>query len=278
MKEYTDLVRKVLGEGEERETRSGPVFSIFGHQMRFDLRDGFPLLGIKKTLFSSVVKELLWFLRGENNIKALGCKIWDEWAAPDGSLGPIYGVQWRRLGEEIMLVPIDQIEVLLNGLRTDPYSRRHIVSAWNPIDLPRMALAPCHTLFQLYVSTQEYQGKRFLDLHLYQRSADIGLGLPFNIASYALLLELIAKEVGFKPRYLVHTLGDAHIYKNHAVALAEMLGRSVPPLPRLWLSEGRKIPSPNIEKSLWYTDKDISVTGYYPNNFIKLEVAVLNIF
>ena len=209
MRPYLDLLRTVLKDGERRTDRTGTgTISLFGAQTRYDLREGFPLVTTKKVLFPAVVRELLWFLRGSTNINDdlhAHTPIWDAWADENGELGPIYGYQWRNWGG----TGIDQITDAIETIKRDPTSRRIIVSAWNVADLPRMKLPPCHAFFQFYVAGD------FLDVQLYQRSADLALGVPFNIASYALLLEMVAKETHKKARHLVHTLGDAHIYLNH---------------------------------------------------------------
>src|SRR5687767_3287746 len=209
MRPYLDLLRMVLKDGERRTDRTGTgTLSVFGAQTRYDLREGFPLVTTKKVLFPAVVRELLWFLRGSTNINddlRQHTPIWDAWADENGELGPIYGYQWRNWGG----MGIDQITDAIETIKRDPTSRRIIVSAWNVGDLPRMKLPPCHAFFQFYCAGD------FLDVQLYQRSADLALGVPFNIASYALLLEMVAKETKKRARYFVHTLGDAHIYLNH---------------------------------------------------------------
>jgi thymidylate synthase len=235
MRPYLDLLRQVLTEGERRTDRTGTgTLSIFGAQTRYDLRDGFPIVTTKKVLFPAVVRELLWFLRGSTNIHddlTQHTPIWDAWADPEGNLGPIYGHQWRRWGADGDGIPgIDQLTDALDLIRRDPTSRRIIVSAWNVADLPKMKLPPCHAFFQLYVSGD------WLDLQLYQRSADLALGVPFNIASYALLLAMIAQDTGKRPRYFIHTLGDAHIYANHVDGVTRQLEREPLPLPRLVLA------------------------------------------
>ena len=235
MRTYLDLVRHVLEHGEPRTDRTGTgTLSVFGHQARYDLRDGFPLLTTKKVLFPAVVRELIWFLRGSTNINddlTQHTPIWDAWADEVGELGPIYGYQWRRWGAADGKPGLDQIQGVLDTIRRDPTSRRIIVSAWNVTDLARMKLPPCHALFQFYVSGT------FLDCQLYQRSADIALGVPFNIASYALLQSMIAQDTGLTPRFFVHTLGDAHIYQNHVDGLRQQLTREPKPLPRLRLAQ-----------------------------------------
>lgn len=282
MKPYLDLVEKVLDEGEVREDRTGVgTLSIFGAQCKYDLREGFPLLTAKKTYFTSVVKELLWILRAETNIKTLGCGIWDAWADKNGELGPIYGAQWRRFKNQSREgLEIDQISKLIKELKENPFSRRHIVTAWNPSDLDDMALPPCHTLFQFYASEVPKEGgaeakkEYYLDLQLYQRSADLLLGVPFNIASYSLLLMLIAREVNMIPRFFIHTVGDVHIYKNHIEGAKEMLSRDPRSLPEV-IIEDKPIPYPGCPRdgSVLEPD-DFKLVGYNPHPFIKLEVAV----
>ena len=237
MNAYLDLLRMVRERGVRRSDRTGTgTLSVFGHQMRFDLSAGFPLVTTKKVHTRSVVHELLWFLRGESNVAYLrenGVTIWDEWADEQGELGPVYGVQWRSWRAADGRV-IDQIAAVLDAIRTQPESRRLIVSAWNVGELDRMALAPCHALFQFYVA----HGR--LSCQLYQRSADIFLGLPFNIASYALLTHMMAQVCGLEPGEFVHTLGDAHLYLNHLEQADEQLRRTPYPLPRLQLNPARK--------------------------------------
>ncbi|MCL6594437.1 MAG: thymidylate synthase, partial [Alicyclobacillus sp.] len=233
MQQYHELCERILREGVRKEDRTGVgTLSVFGHQMRFDLRAGFPLLTTKKLHVKSIIYELLWFLRGERNVRWLqerGVTIWDEWAREDGDLGPIYGVQWRSWP-----TPdgghIDQIREVLHTLRTNPDSRRIIVSAWNVADLPHMALAPCHALFQFYVA----DGK--LSCQLYQRSADFFLGVPFNIASYSLLTMMVAQVSGLKPGDFVHTFGDCHLYLNHLEQAREQLSREPRALPHMILN------------------------------------------
>jgi thymidylate synthase len=256
---YLDLIKHVLDEGERRDDRTGVgTLSVFGAQARYDLRDGFPIVTTKKVLFAAVVRELLWFLRGATNINdglTQHTPIWDAWADPDGELGPIYGYQWRNWGGH----GIDQIAQAIELVRTDPTSRRNLVSAWNVDDLPRMKLPPCHTFFQLYVAGD------WLDLQMYQRSADLALGVPFNIASYALLLSMIAQDTGKRPRYFVHTLGDAHVYVNHVEGLMTQLARDPLPLPQLRLAA-----RPTLE----LTFDDIHLDGYQHHPFIRFPVAV----
>ena len=257
MRPYLELLRNVLDHGERRTDRTGTgTISLFGAQTRYDLRDGFPLVTTKKVLFPAVVRELLWFLRGSTNIHddlAEHTPIWNAWADEHGDLGPIYGAQWRNWGG------IDQIRAAIETIRRDPASRRIIVSAWNVADLPKMRLPPCHALFQFYV----HDG--WLDCQLYQRSADLALGVPFNIASYALLLSMIAQECELQPRHFIHTLGDAHIYANHVEGVRTQLAREPFPLPRLALAK-----RPVLELRF----EDIALEGYQHHAFIKFPVAV----
>ena len=259
MKAYLDLVRQILDEGEERRDRTGVgTLSIFGTQTKYDLRQGFPLLTTKKVLFSGVVRELLWFLRGSTNIHdglSEFTPIWDAWADEDGELGPIYGHQWRNWGD----LGIDQIHNAIERIRLEPDCRRILVSAWNVGDLPQMKLPPCHLLFQFYV----LNGR--LDCQLYQRSADVALGVPFNIASYALLMTMVAQECDLEPGIFTHTLGDAHIYLNHVDGLREQLTREPGPLPTVTVA--RK-PFDEIDF------EDIELHGYEHAPFIRFEVAV----
>ncbi|MBP6631562.1 MAG: thymidylate synthase [Kofleriaceae bacterium] len=259
MRTYLDLIQHVLDHGERRTDRTGTgTLSVFGAQSRYDLREGFPLLTTKKVLFPAVVRELLWFLRGATNIHddlTQHTPIWDAWAGPDGELGPIYGYQWRNWGGQ----GIDQISVAIDTIKRDPTSRRIIVSAWNVADLPRMKLPPCHAFFQFYVAGDA------LDCQLYQRSADLALGVPFNLASYALLLAMIAQECRLTPRYFVHTLGDAHIYLNHVDGLRVQLARAPLPLPRLRLAD---------KPTLALRFEDIQLDDYQHHPFIKFPIAV----
>lgn len=264
MQQYLDLIRHVRDHGVEKTDRTGTgTRSVFGHQMRFDLGEGFPLVTTKKLHLRSIIHELLWFLRGETNVAYLRrnkVRIWDPWADEDGELGPVYGVQWRSWsapdGETI-----DQIRQVEESIRSNPDSRRHIVSAWNVADLPKMALPPCHLLFQFYVA----EGK--LSCQLYQRSADLFLGVPFNIASYALLTQMMAASAGLEPGDFVHTFGDAHLYLNHLEQVEEQLSRQPRSLPRMKLL---RVP-PSV---LDYRYEDFRLEGYDPHPHIKAAVAV----
>lgn len=264
MEQYLDLMRKVVEQGAYKGDRTGTgTYSIFGHQMRFNLQDGFPLLTTKKIHLKSVIHELLWFLRGDTNIKYLqdnGVRIWNEWADPDGSLGHIYGYQWRSW-PDYDGGHIDQIRTVVEQIRTNPDSRRLIVSAWNVADLDKMNLPPCHILFQFYVN----EGK--LSLQLYQRSADIFLGVPFNIASYALLLMMVAQVTHLEPWEFVHTLGDAHIYTNHIEQARIQLRRQPRQLPVMRLN-------PAVDDIFAFTYDDFTLTGYDPHPHIAGVVAV----
>lgn len=264
MKQYLDLIRRVLSEGTPKSDRTGTgTYSIFGHQMRFDLGEGFPLLTTKKIHLKSVIHELLWFLKGDTNVKYLqdnGVRIWNEWAGPDGDLGHIYGYQWRSW-PDYDGGHIDQIKNVIEDIKSDPGSRRLIVSAWNVADLGRMNLPPCHILFQFYVN----DGK--LSMQFYQRSADIFLGVPFNIASYALLLMMVAQVTRLQPYELVHTLGDAHIYKNHIEQVHLQLQREPKQLPQMHLN-------PEVDDIFGFTYDDFTLTGYEPYPHIKGNVSV----
>ena len=264
MRHYHDLMRLVMETGTDRDDRTGTgTRSIFGHQMRFDLADGFPLVTTKKLHVRSIVVELLWFLRGDTNIawlKENGVSIWDEWADENGDLGPVYGAQWRSWPAPDGGT-IDQIEKLVAGIRASPASRRHIVTAWNPAQVDEMALPPCHCLFQFHVA----DGK--LSCQLYQRSADIFLGVPFNIASYALLTHMIAHVCGLKVGEFVHTFGDAHIYHNHFEQVETQLARTPKPSPMLTITR-------NVPSIFDFRYEDFEFGGYDPDPHIKAPVAV----
>ena len=264
MKQYLDLMQKVLDEGQEKSDRTGTgTLSIFGHQMRFDLSKGFPLVTTKKVHLKSIIHELIWFLQGSTNISYLkenGVSIWDEWADENGDLGPVYGAQWRSWPDGNNGT-IDQIENLINGINNNPDSRRHIVSAWNPALVDEMALPPCHSLFQFYVANGE------LSCQLYQRSADIFLGVPFNIASYALLTHMIAQVCNLKAGKFVHTLGDAHLYVNHLEQAKLQLSREVMGLPELKLSS-------NVDNIFDFKYEDIEIVNYESHPAISAPIAV----
>ncbi|WP_257477231.1 thymidylate synthase [Acidipropionibacterium jensenii] len=270
MQQYLDLLRRILDEGARREDRTGTgTLSVFGHQMRFDLRAGFPLVTTKRIYTRAVFGELLWFLRGDTNIGWLhdnNIHIWDEWADEKGDLGPIYGHQWRSWPDPDGGT-IDQIARVIEQIRTNPWSRRHIVSAWNPAEVDQMALPPCHTMFQFYVTAGESGQPEWLSCQLYQRSGDTFLGVPFNIASYALLTHLVAQLTGLRPLEFVHTLGDAHIYLNHLDQVHEQLSRTPRPLPRLVLN-------PDIGSIDSVELSDIAVADYHPYPAIKAPIAV----
>ena len=271
MQQYLDLVRHVLAHGEKKEDRTGVgTISVFGYQAKYDLRQGFPLLTTKKVLFDAVARELLWFLKGSTNIND-GLKqytpIWNAWADGQGELGPVYGYQWRKWerfvwDENIKAYRkehVDQIQAAIDLIKKNPDSRRIIVNAWNVGDIDRMALPPCHSFFQFYV----VNGR--LDCQLYQRSADVALGVPFNIASYALLLSMVANECDLIPGIFVHTLGDTHIYINHIEGLKEQIRRTPKPLPQLKLKK---------KKVLEMTFEDIELQNYQHDAFIKFPIAV----
>ena len=264
MRQYLDLMRQVLETGVRKNDRTGTgTLSIFGHQMRFDLADGFPLVTTKKIHLKSIVHELLWFLSGDTNVRYLqdnGVRIWDAWADAEGNLGPVYGAEWRSWP-----TPeggsIDQIKTVVDQIRRNPDSRRLIVTAWNPADVDRQALPPCHCLFQFYVS----DGK--LSCQLYQRSGDVFLGVPFNIASYALLTMMMAQVTGLQPGVFVHTFGDAHLYLNHVDQARLQLSRTPRPLPRMKLN-------PDVHSIFDFVYDDLALEGYDPHPHIKAEVAV----
>ena len=264
MKQYLSLLERVLAEGVKKEDRTGTgTLSVFGHQMRFDMSEGFPLLTTKKTHLKSIIYELLWFLKGDTNAKYLqdhGVRIWNEWADSNGDLGHIYGYQWRSW-PDYKGGAIDQISEAVHAIKHNPDSRRIIVSAWNVGDLENMNLPPCHAFFQFYVSN----GK--LSLQLYQRSADIFLGVPFNIASYALLLQMMAQVTGLQAGDFVHTLGDAHIYSNHLEQIKLQLTREPRKLPRMMLN-------PEVDSIFDFKFEDFELVGYDPHPHIKGEVSV----
>jgi len=265
MKVYLDLLRKILNEGEERTDRTGVgTTSLFGTQIRVDISEKFPLLTTKKIHFKSIAYELLWFLKGETNIKYLqdhGVRIWNEWADAEGNLGPVYGAQWRHWKCADGRI-IDQIQQVIEGIKTNPFGRRHIVSAWNVGEIDKMALPPCHSFFQFYVST-----KGTLSCQLYQRSGDLFLGVPFNIASYSLLTYMVAQVCRLKPGTFVHTLGDAHIYNNHREQVELQLSREPKELPTLQLDSAIK----SIDD---FTFESFIINDYDPYPTIKADVAV----
>jgi thymidylate synthase len=264
MQQYLDLLRKILDEGVDRPDRTGTgTRSIFGYQMRFNLQDGFPLLTTKKLHLKSIIYELLWFLQGSTNVRYLqehGVRIWNEWADENGELGPVYGSQWRSWptadGETI-----DQIGWVIEKIQKDPYSRRLIVSAWNIAEIERMALPPCHVLFQFYVS------KGALSCQLYQRSADVFLGVPFNIASYALLTQMVAQVCNLKPGDFIHTLGDAHLYLNHLDQAKQQLSRQPYPLPQIRIN-------PSVTAINEYQYEDFELVNYLAHPHIRADISV----
>lgn len=271
MKQYLELVREILEKGEEKGDRTGTgTISMFGAQKRYDLREGFPMVTTKKVIFKSVIYELLWFLKGTTNINDSlkpHSSIWDPWANAEGDIGPLYGYQWinwekftyDNAAKTYTKSHVNQIQKAIDTIKNDPNSRRIIVSAWNVADLDKMALAPCHAFFQFNVANG------FLDLQLYQRSADIALGVPFNIASYSALLMMVAQECDLTPRYFVHTLGDAHIYKNHVEGLKLQLTRTPRKLPTLKI----------VKKPFWQLKyEDFELVGYEHDEFIKFPIAV----
>ena len=264
MKQYHDLLKHVLDNGVTKTDRTGTgTISCFGYQMRFNLADGFPLVTTKRLHLKSIIYELLWFLKGETNIQYLtenGVKIWDEWANVEGELGPVYGKQWRSW-EGANGETVDQITWLINEIKRNPDSRRLVVSAWNPVDLPKMALSPCHCLFQFYV----VEGK--LSCQLYQRSADTFLGVPFNIASYALLTMMVAQVCGLEAGDFIHTFGDVHLYSNHIEQAKLQLTRDVRPLPTMTID-------PSVSDIFSFNFEDFSLENYQPHPHIKAEVSV----
>ena len=264
MRQYHDLMENVLKRGVEKRDRTGTgTLSVFGHQMRFDLADGFPMVTTKKLFLKAIVYELLWFLKGDTNVRYLrdhGVTIWDEWADAAGELGPVYGKQWRSWPDGHGGT-IDQIANLIADIKRNPDSRRLMVTAWNPADVPKMALPPCHCLFQFYVANGE------LSCQLYQRSADIFLGVPFNIASYALLTLMVAQVTGLKPGEFVHTFGDAHLYLNHLDQAREQLSRRPYPLPAMRIN-------PAVKDIFSFEYGDFTLENYQAHPHIKAEVAV----
>jgi len=286
MRQYLDLLQRIKAEGVFKGDRTGVgTQSLFGYQMRFDLSAGFPLLTTKKVHLRSVIYELLWLLSGKTNIQYLqehGVTIWDEWADKDGNLGPVYGEQWRSwpnwvkerayaegtewLPERMVLRPIDQVAILIEGIRKNPDSRRHIVTAWNPSVVEDMALPPCHAFFQFWTKENE-DGTRSLSCQMYQRSADVFLGVPFNIASYALLTMMVAQVVGMKPGEFIHSFGDVHIYNNHREQVDLQLTRLPRPLPRMVLN-------PKVSSIDDFQYEDFALFGYNPHPAIKAPVAV----
>lgn len=269
MQQYLDLLRDVLDNGEPRTDRTGTgTLSVFGRQARFDLRKGFPCLTTKKLHLRSIIHELLWFLKGDTNIAYLkenGVRIWDEWADENGELGPVYGQQWRAWEGDDGEV-IDQIERLIDGLKNNPHSRRHLVSAWNVGKVDKMALPPCHMLFQFYVHDIDSE-KPGLSCQLYQRSADLFLGVPFNIASYALLTQMVAQVCGYEARDFVHTFGDLHLYQNHLDQAKLQLTREPKKLPTMWIN-------PEVKDILSFTGDDFELRDYHPAPHIKAAVSV----
>ena len=264
MKQYLDLLDRILTEGHKKTDRTGTgTFSVFGNQMRFNLEDGFPLLTTKKLHLKSIIYELLWFLRGDTNVRWLqehGVRIWNEWADENGELGPVYGHQWRSW-PDYNGGTIDQIQNVIDLIKNHPDSRRMMVSAWNPAEVEQMALPPCHCLFQFYVADDR------LSLQLYQRSADTFLGVPFNIASYALLLQMMAQVTGLKPGEFVHTTGDTHLYLNHLEQARLQLTRTPRPLPTMKIN-------PDVKNLFDFKYEDFELEGYNPYDHIKAEVSV----
>jgi thymidylate synthase len=269
MKQYHDLLEKLLAAPTKTDRTGTGTRSIFGHQMRFDLSEGFPLVTTKRVHFKSVLHELLWFISGSTNIKYLqdnGVSIWNEWADENGDLGPVYGKQWRCWEGKNYIT--DQLENVIEQIQEDPFSRRHIVSAWNAEDICEMALPPCHTLFQFYVSQDENGSPHKLSCQLYQRSADVFLGVPFNIASYATLTMMVAKLTNLEPGEFIHSIGDAHLYENHVEQAKEQLTREERKLPTL------KITKLKLLKIDDFVYKDFTLEGYDPHPSIKAPIAV----
>lgn len=264
MKVYLSLLEHIMKNGTLKSDRTGTgTKSVFGYQMRFDLQEGFPLLTTKKVHLKSIIHELLWFIAGDTNIKYLndnGVTIWDEWADENGELGPVYGRQWRSW-ETADGRKVDQLSALIEGIKRNPNSRRHIISAWNPGEVDKMALPPCHAMFQFYVAEEK------LSCQLYQRSADVFLGVPFNIASYALLTMMVAQVCGLKPGEFIHTFGDAHIYTNHFEQVALQLSREPRPLPVMKIN-------PNVSDIYGFRYEDFQLEGYTPHPSIKAPIAV----
>ena len=270
MEQYLQLLQKIIDTGVDKSDRTGTgTRSLFGHQMRFNLQDGFPLVTTKKLHLKSIIYELLWFLKGDTNVKYLqnhGVKIWDEWADENGNLGPVYGKQWRSWeGADGKIV--DQIADLIHQLKINPDSRRLIISAWNVADLPDMKLMPCHCLFQFYTSLPKEGGRRKLSCQLYQRSADVFLGAPFNIASYAMLTLMIAQVCDMEPDEFVHSFGDVHLYKNHFEQAELQLSRKPFPLPQMKLNEG-------VKNIFDFNFEDFELLNYESHPLIKAPVAV----
>ncbi|NWK54645.1 thymidylate synthase [Verrucomicrobiaceae bacterium N1E253] len=269
MQQYLDLLRDVLKHGETRSDRTGTgTISVFGRQSRYDLRQGFPCLTTKKLHLRSIIHELLWFLKGDTNIQYLkenGVRIWDEWADEQGELGPVYGQQWRAWEGDNGEI-IDQVERLIDGLKNNPHSRRHLVSAWNVGKVDQMALPPCHMLFQFYVHDID-SDRPGLSCQLYQRSADLFLGVPFNIASYALLTMMVAQVCGYEARDFVHTFGDLHLYSNHLEQAKLQLTRNPKPLPTMWIN-------PEVKDINGFTFEDFELRDYTPDQHIKADVSV----
>ena len=270
MQQYLDLLKHIIDSGNDKNDRTGTgTRSVFGYQMRFNLADGFPLITTKKLHVKSIIHELLWFLNGDTNIKYLkdnGVRIWDEWADENGDLGPVYGKQWRSW-QGADKSEVDQVTDLIQQIKTNPDSRRLIVSAWNVADLPKMKLMPCHCLFQFYVSAPDITNKRKLSCQLYQRSADVFLGVPFNIASYALLTMMIAQVCDLEPGEFIHTFGDVHLYKNHFEQAELQLSRTPHPLPQMKINK-------DVTNIFDLKYEDFQLINYISEPAIKAPVAV----